>query len=73
MLHASTEPDSACINPGTTESHQAFRLGEWERHIDLQVSGSEIELLHLGCSVSKPRFTLEASVFDRVWNHGSVS
>lgn len=36
MLHASTEPDSACINPGTTESYQAFRRGEWERHIDLQ-------------------------------------
>lgn len=36
VLHVSTEPDSACTNPETTEPYQSFRLGDWERHIDLQ-------------------------------------
>ena len=62
---AAAQPTHHCTHPHTAE---CMAQGFWGHP-----SESEIELLHLGCSMPKPRLTLEASLFDRVWNHGSVS
>ena len=68
VLHVSTGPDSACTNPGTTEPYQSFRLGDWERHIDLQAPvfmrpNAEQPLDQLHGSIRK--FSADRLMFDK--------